>query len=455
MSSEEVKAKVNNCDITICIVGLGYVGLCIASVLADIGYRVIGADVDSKIIQTVKRGKAPFYESELDQLVKKVVASGRLTPTSDVAGATRKSDAVIITVGTPPDKSGRISLEYLKAACKQVGEGLTEGKLIILKSTVPPGTTNTVVRPILEQSSSLKVTKDFLLVYCPERLAEGKAIQELRILPEIIGGVDKKGSEIAATIFAKLGVQTIQVSKPEVAELVKLADNAWIDLSIAYANELAKICEKTGVDVQEVISAANTLPEVRNWHMLRPGLAGGSCLTKDPLFLLAYAKERGAEIRLPAIARRINKRMYLHIAGLIEDAFKEMGKALRGSRVSILGLAFKGDVSDLRGSQAVSLARKLAMEGVSVKAYDPFVTKAPKGICTEPDLLSAVKNSDCVVVATEHTVFKQINLEEIAKCVSKPCGIVDARGIINPISAVKLGFIWRGLGRPVEAFQGG
>jgi UDP-N-acetyl-D-mannosaminuronic acid dehydrogenase len=455
MSSEEIEAKVNNCDITICVVGLGYVGLCIASVLADVGYRVIGADVDSTIIQTVKRGKAPFYESELDQLVKKVVASGRLTPTSNVVEATRKSDVVIIAVGTPPDKSGKIRFEYLKAACKKVGEGLTKGKLVILKSTVPPGTTNTIVRSILEKTSNLKATKDFLLVYCPERLSEGKAIQELRILPEIIGGIDKKASEVAAAIFAKLGVQTILVSKPEVAELVKLADNAWIDLSIAYANELAKICEKTGVDVQEVISAANTLPEARNWHMLRPGLAGGSCLTKDPLFLVAYAKERGAEIHLPAVARRINARMYLHIAGLIEDALHEMGKALRGSRVSILGLAFKGDVSDLRGSQALSLARKLAKEGATVKAYDPFVAKAPRGISMESDLISAVKNSDCIVVATEHTAFKQINLEEITKYVNKPCAIVDARAIINPLIALKLGFIWRGLGRPIGAFRGG
>jgi len=452
MSSEEIKAKANKCDVTICVVGLGYVGLCIASVMADVGYRVFGVDVDSLIIRTVRRGKAPFYEYELDQLIKKVVASRKLTPTTNVIEATRKSDVVIITVGTPPDRSGKVSFEDLKAACKKVGKGLTRGKLIILKSTVPPCTTNTVVRPILEQSSNLKTTKDFLLAYCPERLAEGRAIRELRILPEIIGGVDKKSSEVAATIFARLGVQTILVSNPEAAELVKLVDNAWIDLSIAYANELAKICEKTGVDAQEVISAANTLPEARNWHMLRPGLAGGSCLTKDPLFLVAFAKEKGAEICLPTIARRINKLMYLHISGLIEDALHEMGKVLRGSRVSVLGLTFKGDVSDLRGSQAVSLARKLAKEGAIFKAYDPFVTKAPKGISAESDLLSAVKNADCIVVATEHTVFKKINLKQIAKYINKPCAIVDARAIISPVVALNLGFIWRGLGRPPPAF---
>jgi len=144
--------------------------------------------------------------------------------------------------------------------------------------------------------------------------------------------------------------------------------------------------------------------------------------------------------------------MYVHIAGLIEDALHEMGKKVRGSRVSVLGLAFKGDVSDLRGSQAVSLARKLAKEGAIVKAYDPFVTKAQKGISMESGLLSAVKNADCIVVATEHTVFKQINLKQIAKYVNKPCAIVDARAVIDPAVALNVGFIWRGLGRPPTAF---
>jgi UDP-N-acetyl-D-mannosaminuronic acid dehydrogenase len=447
MSLERLGRKIDSKDAVISVVGLGYVGTCLAAVLADSGYKVVGVDVNPKVIEQIRQGKAPFHEPGLEAMLSSVVKEGKLETEGDTVKAVGRSDVIFVTVGTPI-KEGGIDLTYLRNACKAIGEGLGEGKLIVIKSTVPPGTTESVVKPILEAASGLKVGKDFALAHSPERLAEGKALRELRTLPEVVGGTDDISSELAAKVARGLGVNVVKVSSPRVAEMVKMADNVWIDQSIALANQLALICEKLGVDVHEVIKAANTLPKGFSFvNIMLPGLVGGSCLTKDPYFLANLAKEVGVNADLILAGRKLNEGMYLHVVDLVRDALAEAGKQMDGAKVAVLGLAFKGDTSDLRASQALLICKRLQELGARVEAFDPYVKEEPSGIRLT-DMEAAVKGADCVVVATEHSQFKKVALSWLASLVNKPAALVDARAIFDPKEAKALGFVWRGLGRP-------
>jgi UDP-N-acetyl-D-mannosaminuronic acid dehydrogenase len=429
----------------ICVLGLGHVGTCLAAVVADAGFSVIGVDVNPVVVDEINRAEPPFHEPGLDELLTKAVKAGKLKATTDVGRAIDESDLVLITVGTPITE-GKIDLTYLEQACRDVGKRVG-GKLVIIKSTVTPGTTESLVKRVLEEESGLRAGIDFGLVYSPERMAEGKAIKELKSLPEIIGGLNKPSSDLAKTFADQLGVKAVVVSNPRVAEMAKLADNLWIDLSIALANQLALLCEKLGVDVHEVIKVANTLPRGSSYvNILLPGLVGGSCLSKDPYFFAQLAREAGVNADLILTARKLNEGMYLHVISLADEALKELGKDLRTSAVAVLGLAFKGGTSDTRESQAVRLVKGLRELGAKVKVHDPFVRVPPEGI----DLLSfeeAVKKADCVIIATEHSCFRHISLPKLSSLVNKPCALVDARAMLDPEEVKKAGFVWRGLGR--------
>lgn len=448
---EKLSDKIVKKESTICVVGLGYVGLCVAAVYADTGFKVIGGDVNEEVVRSVNEGKTPFYEPGLDDLLSKVVKEGYLRATTDVADAVRKSDVVIITVGTPMRES-KIDLSYLESASREIGKNLRRGTMVIVKSTVLPGMTESVVKPILEEESKMKAGIDFALVYSPERLAEGRALKELRALPEIIGGLNEVSAKLAEVFIKSLGVEIVRVSSPRAAEMAKLADNLWIDQAIAIANQLALICEKLGIDVSEVINAANTLPRGKSFvNILRPGLVGGSCLTKDPYFLARLAEEKGIDASLILAVRRLNEAMYPYVVDLVKESMSEIGREVKGSKIAVLGLAFKGETGDTRESQAIQIVRELQRLGADVYVHDPYVDKVPEGI-NMVKLDECVKDADCIVVATEHSRFKEIDLERVKNLAKKPCAIVDAREIFDPREAMKLGFVWRGLGRPREAF---
>ncbi len=454
MSRNEIADAIERGRITLCIIGLGYVGLCLGGVLADSGFNVIGADINPKAVELVNGGRAPFYEPGLDELLKNDVKKMNLRATTNVIEAVKKSQVVYITVGTPLDENEKINLNFMKEASRDVGRGLSKGMLVIVKSTVLPGTTEEFVKPILEKTSGLKAGKDFALAYCPERLAEGKAVEELRTWPEIVGGMDSKSTEVASAIISRLGVKAIEVSNPRTAEMVKLADNLWIDQSIALANQLALICEKLGMNTHEMIRAADSLPKGLSYvNIMFPGLVGGSCLSKDPYFLANIAKENEVNADLILLGRKFNESMYLHILELVKDAFKEMKTEIKDAKIAVLGLAFKGETSDLRATQAIPLIKELRKLGAEVSTYDPFVKNPPEDIVMVEDIDSAIKNADCVVIATEHSVFKKISLKTLKRSVKKRCAIVDARAIFDPSEALKLGFVWRGFGRPAAAFR--
>jgi UDP-N-acetyl-D-mannosaminuronic acid dehydrogenase len=320
---------------------------------------------------------------------------------------------------------------------------------------VPPGTTRGLVAPLLE-AGGLRAGRDFRLVFTPERLAEGVAIRELRTLPIVVGGLDAEGTAEAADFWRRaLEVETITVASAEVAEIVKLADNWWIDLNIAMANELAMYCSLYEVDSLEVIAAANTIPKGGGMvNILLPSVGvGGSCLTKDPLLVRESAARRGLEIRTAAAGREVNSGMPDYTARLVVDGLADLGRDVSEAKVAVLGLAFKNDTGDLRATPTRGVIEALAKAGAEVRLHDPLVDPGEAaevfGARPEPELADAVRDADCVAVLAYHRCFREVDFGALP--VASPCLLVDGRAYLSAEEISELGargYAYRGIGRP-------
>ena len=344
------------------VVGIGHIGSVIAGELASRGNQVIAVDIDARKIDNLNLGIPPITEPGLNELISSSVFSRNLRGSenfSDLDG----SELVLITVGTPI-LDGLADLSAITQAANAVNKSLTSPATIIVKSTVPPGTTRDVVAPIFSRPG-------FLVGFVPERLAEGQAITEFRTLPMVIGGQTPEQSIQIAKIWQNLGFETVQVEDSTAAELVKLADNAWIDLNIAFGQELARICDKIDTDVLKVVKAANTLKKGSSYvNILLPSVGvGGYCLTKDPYFLNSFAESVGAEIELPRIGRKINEGAPRYLL----DRLRQLKPNRSMDTLLIAGLAFKNNSGDTRFSPAIEFLRLAINEGFSVTWYDPLV----------------------------------------------------------------------------------
>jgi UDP-N-acetyl-D-mannosaminuronic acid dehydrogenase len=440
-------------DLKVAVIGLGYVGSCIAGVLADRGLDVVGVDTDIRLIDELNSGFCRFHEHGLPELLFAGIASGTLHVTTDYARVA-EADVVLITVGTPVRDDGSLADEQLRGACVQLAGHLREGQLLVLKSTVPPGTTRGFVLPIL-QRSGLVGGLDFGLAFTPERLAEGTAIRELRTFPIVAGGLDADSAADAAAFWRQaLGVEVIPLDSLEAAEIVKLADNWWIDLNIALANELAKFSALFEVDVLDVIAAANTIPKGKsNINILLPSVGvGGSCLTKDPWMVWHSARERGLEILTAAAGREVNAGMPEWTAQLAIDELIKLGKDPAASTVAVVGLAFKNNTGDLRATPTQDAVAALVRGCADVRIYDPLVDAdhAERLFGQRPvaSLEEAVRGADCVAVLALHKVFEDIDFAALP--VNKPCLLLDGRAYYarDKIAELRsLGYSYRGIGR--------
>jgi len=307
-------------SMSICVFGLGYVGLPTATVFASKGFNVLGVDVDAKKAEAVNRGVSYIREPGLDQLLRKAVAEGRLRATSNVNEALSVCDVVLVNVPTPV-RGGVADLSYVTDVLVKVSERLRKDMLVVVESTVPPGTTGGLARRVLEEGSGLRVEEDFYLAHVPERIAPGRAVEELLNAPRVVGGVGPRSTEAALAVYSRVNPNVIP-SDSTTAEFVKLAENAYRDLNIAFVNLLALIAEELGVDVYEAIRLANTHPRVR---IHQPGSgAGGPCLTKDP-YMLASLLPGFWGTELISVGRRINEYMPLHVVELAERVAAEGG----------------------------------------------------------------------------------------------------------------------------------
>jgi UDP-N-acetyl-D-mannosaminuronic acid dehydrogenase len=425
------------------VIGLGHVGLPAAAVFASAGFQVTGVDLKKEVVETVSSGKSHIRELGLNELVGRVVRQGRLKVTTNIQQATREVDIVIMCVQTPITQDKEPSLAYLEKACENVAEGLLKGKLVVVQSTVPPGSTKNLVTKILEERSRLKCGKDFWVANCPERIAAGKAIQEFVENVRIVGGYNSESVEIAVELFKTVTKGKILIADCTNAELAKLAENTFRDVNIAFANELALICEQTGSDAMEVIKLANTHPRV-NIH--KPGCGvGGPCLPKDPYLLLHPVKEKGFKSGVIEPSRKLNDYMSKHTVELVVKALRKLGKDVSESKVTVLGIAYKGEVCETRNSPAERIVRELIDLGAEVIVYDPYCEES-FGAGRAKDVNEAVRGADCIVIATDHKMFGELELKKIKALMNENPAIIDGRRVVHPVEAKKQGFTYLGIG---------
>ena len=422
----------------ICVLGLGYVGLPTAVVFAHRGLNVIGVDIDENKVELINKGKSYISEPELPEMLKKVVSQGLLSATSDGIEAVKRCDIVIVAVPTPSTKKS-VDLSALKSALETIKEGLHREQLIVIESTIPPGTTVNLAKPFLEETG-LYAEKDFYLAHVPERIAPGYAIKELLNAPRIVGGIGHKSTKKALEVYGKVNPNLLPTDATT-AEFVKLIENTFRDLNIAYANFLALVAEKLGIDVDEAIRLANTHPRV-NIH--RPGAGvGGPCLTKDPYMLLQLSEDVfGAE--LIDIARKINEYMPKHTIAIILRALRGNNVPISKAKLAIFGAAYKGGIDDTRESPTKSIVSKLLNMTKDVVVYDPYTTES-FGAQRANSIEDAIREADALVIVTDHPEFKQLDLKNLKKLMRHPI-IVDGRRIIDPKNALKLGFKYYGIG---------
>jgi UDP-N-acetyl-D-mannosaminuronic acid dehydrogenase len=423
---------------TLGVIGLGTVGLTVAVALADAGFRVVGVDVDEGRVRDVAAARSPLLgaEPELPELLAQVVTRGRLVATSDTARL-GVADVVLIAVETPVDEEHRPVLDPLHAACTSVGRVMKPGALVIVESTVAPGTCDNVVAPVLADASGTRLGDGFLLGHCPERVMPGRLLRNLRELPRVCGGASAEACEAMVALYSAIVRARLETTDLVTAELVKTAENAARDVGIAFANELGLICEAVGADFRRVRELVNQSPG-RDVLMAGGGV-GGHCIPKDP-WLLADAVRGKREPVLLAAARAVNDAMPLHVARLVEAALDEANVPLAGARVAVLGYAYLPDSGDARNSPARVLMDRLVGRGANVVAHDPFAEGCVR------DLYEAAANASAVVIMVAHSAYRTLDLERLAQAMRHHV-LIDARFVVEGSRARQAGFVFRGLGR--------
>ncbi|MEE2821846.1 MAG: nucleotide sugar dehydrogenase [Acidobacteriota bacterium] len=390
------------------IFGLGYVGVTLGVVLADHGFEVLGVEPREKTIDHLKNGHCDIHEKGLPELLKKH-ANKNFKFFKD--SKNMRATTYIVAVGTPVGPTKVPGLEYVKAVADSLGRILEPGNLIVLRSTVPVGTTRNFFIPLVEESSHLEVGKDFSVVFAPERTIEGSAITEITEIPQVIGGYDTESVQKAERIFRVISPQIVGVSSLEAAELVKLFNNTYRDVIFGFANEAALICDGFNVDPVEAIAAANEGYKRGDIPYPSPGV-GGYCLTKDPHILLHCTRDLRYHPDIVFHARKVNDMMPVHVAEKVTHFLKGKKKALQKSKVFVLGMAFKGhpETTDIRFSPSVVVANCLQEKGINLSAHDPVVSEESirlAGMQPINDLLDGFKNADCVIVMTNHMDYRK------------------------------------------------
>ncbi len=440
MSYEQLSEKIQNFQANICVVGLGQVGLPTALTFAKQGYKVYGYDIDKSLTRSLSQKQSLFKEEGINELISMTVENGRFEPSDSLDYCVDKSEIIIICVATPTTNT-LPNLSFLENASKSLGELDLQEKLVIIESSIPPGTFKDFVLPIIAQNSILG--KNFWAAYVPERLSPGQALSEIQKTPRIIGDEDGQSAELARSLYQSIVNSEIISTSSKTAELSKLVENTYRDVNIAFANEISLICEKYGTDFVELFRICNSHPRV-NLHMAGPGV-GGPCLPKDPYLLLNAIKGQKIESKIITESRKINDLMPLHISKLVTNALESQGKSLNDSTVLILGTAYKGNVSDTRLSPSKPIIEDLQQKQCNVLVYEPLAIETFGAEKINNLDRTIMENCDALVVMADHDEFKDINTEIFQSMRQKPI-VVDTKRIFNSKNIEKLGIIYISVG---------
>jgi UDP-N-acetyl-D-glucosamine dehydrogenase len=391
----------------IAIVGAGYVGLPLAHVFAEAGQRVVLLDIDAGRVERITRGES-YIEDVPSSALRPLVEAGTLAASTDYDAA-RETDAIVVALPTPLSPNREPDLSIVLSATRKLAERLRPGHLVVLESTTYPGTTREELLPILS-ASGLSVGQDFFLAFSPERVDPGRTDWTTKTTPKIVGGVTPACTEQAVAFYRRALDTVIPVSTPEAAELTKLLENIFRSVNIALVNELAQLCDRMGVDVWEVVEAAGTKPFGFMSFQPGPGL-GGHCLPVDPFYLSWKARQYDFYTEFVELAGKINENMPYYCFTKIARALNSRERAVRGSRVHIVGVAYKANVGDLRESPALKLIELLRAAGAEVSYHDPYVPELAEHELSSGDLDGSVSGAHCVVIVTAHS---GIDYERIA-----------------------------------------
>jgi UDP-N-acetyl-D-glucosamine dehydrogenase len=409
----------------ISILGLGYVGLPLAVVFAEAGFYVTGIDPVAEKMDMLNRGESYIMDIPSAQ-IKKLVSSGHLKGTTDFA-VLKKMDAVSICVPTPLRKTGDPDLSFIINATESLKKYIHSEMVIILESTTYPGTTRELVLPLLEEESGLKVGVDFFLAFSPERVDPGRTDFTTLNTPKVVGGITPRCMDVASAWYSQAIKTIIPVSSAEAAEMTKILENTFRMINIGLVNEMAIMCDRLGIDVWEVIEAASTKPFGFMKFLPGPGL-GGHCIPIDPLYLSWKLRAHNYAARFIDLASEINTNMPRFTVGKIQDALNQQSKPIKGSKVLILGTAYKADIDDVRESPALDIIHLLRQKGALVSYHDPYIKSLAHNdwkLNSITDYLEAVQQADCVVIVTNHKAYDYEQIQKTARL------IVDTRNALG------------------------
>lgn len=431
MVKEQITSLITHKRAQVGVIGLGYVGLPLLVEFASKGFKATGFEVDANKAAQINSGHS-YIGDVPSATLKGLVDDKRLKATTDF-NHLGDCDALIICVPTPLRKTKEPDVSYILAAAEEIKKRLRRGQLIILESTTYPGTTNEVLLPMFEETG-LKLDEDFLLAFSPERVDPGNPQFQTHNIPKVVGGVTADSTEVAAFLYSQIVKDVYAVSSARVAETAKLLENTFRAVNIGMANEMARLCYALNIDTWEVIRAAATKPFGFMPFYPGPGI-GGHCIPLDPHYLSWKARQHGFDSRFIGLAEEVNSRMPDHVVQLVSDGLNDARKAMNGSRIMLLGVAYKKDIDDVRESPALSIIDRLRAKGADVHYHDPFVKEirfddahtegggAP--LASEPLTDEALRAADCLVIVTDHSEIDYVRVCQLAPL------IVDTRNALN------------------------
>jgi UDP-N-acetyl-D-mannosaminuronic acid dehydrogenase len=445
----EIAVRIRDGALTIGVVGLGWMGLPTACLYAEMGAKVIGADMNPKVVERVNKGDSTTDEPGLSPMLKKAIKAGKFTATTSTEEAAASSDILFLVVPTMLDRQKRADYSAVEDACISIGKNLKNGSLVIFESTCGPGVTERVVKGTIEKYSGLVAGQSFGLAYSPIRAMGGRALQDMQTYAKVVGAIDKKSLEAAcAALSVVVKGELIRTRDIKTAELTKLFETIYRDVNIALANEFALLCEEMGVDYLETMRSANSQP-YSHLHSTGVGV-GGHCLPVYPYLLNTEAFAFDARLRLVLDARKVNDLMPRHVAKLASDGLRVCGKSLKRAKVVVLGVSYRPNVKETRYSPSLDLIGVLKKRGARVTTFDPLYNASEMesmGLQSEPTLRKAIEKADCVILAVAHEELKNLDTIELAAHMSRQGLIVDCTGSLDSASVEKSGLVYRGTGR--------
>lgn len=448
---EDVESVEKRKKYTVGVVGCGRVGILHACLFAEAGFQVICVDSDQHMVNSIAKGRAPFFGREIQHVLKTHVKTGDFKATNDVKKAAAQSDIIVIATSARIDSKKKVNYFDVENACKRVGSGLHRGSLVIIVGAVGSGIVEGLVKETLENTSGFKVGAGFGLAFSPTRVFNRQTLEHLENSKRIVAAMDKASLNAASTvlrIIAKNGV--VEANDVKTVETAALFEAVHRDVNLSLANEFAVFCEKLGVDYFE---AKRLIDAGTGACFALPAITGGN-FRKEPYLLLEEAENLNVKLRTPTVAREINEEMLKHAISLIRQALRSCGKPLRRAKISLLGVSQIPNLKYLPGASAKQLVKKLVAKGAKVSVYDPYFSSKElieMGYPAQKTLAKALEGADCVVILTGHERFKRLSLKRLKVMAKMPLAVVDFGCVVKPDKAEKEGFMYRGLGRGVWA----